>query len=579
MGRTAAEKHVSEDKEKMILYIGASIYHILCFSLHKLIYHPEEEAVLIICDNIFSKSGMEELKADIDKSEIFSRTLILHYIEGAYSNPYVLKETSPAEEIDRYIAWNEQWIEEWMEQNQLDISEAAEFNTAIDHRHFGLYLLSKKIPYQYFEDGNGLLSRERVQMEFHKKSQYASYAVTKRLHALGNSRYVTKRYANASAQVPGFYDEKMEDFNVITLFAGLKEEDKKRLLKMFHAKKLELPRTKKGPVLYLTRYVRYLQKPTIQNHHYLSAMILDLFAEDHLVVIKPHPRDFSGRYRDLFPDAVVLDKHFPSELLPFLYDGKFRKIITIGSTAIDALEKNTEEIIKLEEGFENKLDSVFGYVAAVQAVKSLFPELKKEEITAAGCLRELLDPLCRDILGFTVPEAGKQGHYKVVVADEIPDRIPEADLILYLNTAGDFKFADTDPGVFQRLAFLGVSVKTVSRKSLGKASEAVILAEAGDPEIRKAAENFRFRKEFPRTGLVMTAGNETREEKEYGKVMAEILWMSHKTGKENGMLLLPKRRRKVSMGDVEAVRQLCSVLKKEEETDENHRICTNEIEE
>ena len=127
-----------------------------------------------------------------------------------------------------------------------------------------------------------------------------------------------------------------------------------------------------------------------KTHHTKSSlsfrMILDLFAEDHLVVIKPHPRDFSGRYRDLFPDAVVLDKHFPSELLPFLYDGKFRKIITIGSTAIDALEKNTEEIIKLEEGFENKLDSVFGYVAAVQAVKSLFPELKKEEITAAGCL-------------------------------------------------------------------------------------------------------------------------------------------------------------------------------------------------
>ena len=165
-----------------------------------------------------------------------------------------------------------------------------------------------------------------------------------------------------------------------------------------------------------------------------------------------------------------------------------------------------------------------------------------------------------------------------MVADEIPDRIPEADLILYLNTAG-ISNSQTQIPVFSETCLFGVSVKTVSRKSLGKASEAVILAEAGDPEIRKAAENFRFRKEFPRTGLVMTAGNETREEKEYGKVMAEILWMSHKTGKENGMLLLPKRRRKVSMGDVEAVRQLCSVLKKEEETDENHRICTNEIEE
>lgn len=578
MWREAAKKHLSEDKKKMILYIGASIYHILCFSLHKLIYHPREEAVLVICDNIFSKSGMEELKTDIDKAEIFSRTLILHYIEGAYNNPYVLKETSGAEQIDHYITWNEQWIEQWMEENQLDISKAVEFNTAIDHRHFGLYLLSKKIPYQYFEDGNGLLSREQVQMEFHKKSQYASFAVTKRLHALGNSSYVTKRYANASAQVPGFYDEKMEDFNVIMLFAGLKEEEQKRILRMFHAKKIVLPQTKKAPVLYLTRYVRYLQKPTIRNHHYLSAMILDLFAQNHLVVIKPHPRDFSGRYGELFPDAVVLDKHFPSELLPFLYDGKFRKIITIGSTAIDALEENTEEIIKLEEEFEKKMDSAFAYVAAIQAAKMLFPELKKEETAEAGCLKELLDPLCRDILGFTVDKAGKDRCCKVIFADKILEKTPDADLILYLNTDQDFKFADMDPGVFQRLAFLGVSVKTTSKKSLGKDSECVILADVRNPQIREAAENFCFRREFPRTKLWMTVGNETRAEKEYGKVMAEILWMSHKTGKENGMLLLPKRRRKVSMEDVAAVRELCSVLKKEEENDENHRICTNEIE-
>lgn len=579
MGRAAVKEDLPEDKKTMILYIGASIYHILCFSLHKLIFHPEEKAVLVICDNIFSKSGMEELKADIDEADIFSRTIILHYIEGAYNNPYVLTETSDAEQIDKYIAWNEQWIEQWMAKNKLDLSQMTECNTAIDHRHFGLYLLSKKIPYQYFEDGNGLLSREQVQMEFHKKSQYASYAVTKRLHALGNSSYVTKRYANASAQVPGFYDEKMEDFNVISLFAGLKSKDKDRLLKMFHAEKITLPDAKGAPVLYLTRYVRYLQKPTIQNHHYLSAMILDLFAGDHLVVIKPHPRDFSGRYRDLFPDAVVLDKHFPSELLPFLYDGRFHKIITIGSTAIDALEEDTREIIKLEEGFEHKIDSVFEYAAAVQAVKELYPELKEEEIAAAGCLGELLDPLCRDVLGFAIPQSEEGRHYKVVLADEITGPVPEADVVLYLNTAQDFRFADRKPDIFKKMALIGVSVRSISGDSLEKAKDTAVLADAVKEEDREALERFRFQKEFSRAGLVMDVGYETREEKEYGKIMAEILWISRKKETEqNGRLCLPPRRRNVSREDVEALRQLCSVIKKEEETDENHRIRTNETE-
>ena len=77
----------------------------------------------------------------------------------------------------------------------------------------------------------------------------------------------------------------------------------------------------------------------------------------------------------------------------------------------------------------------------------------------------------------------------------------------------------------------------------------------------------------------MDVGYETREEKEYGKIMAEILWISRKKEiEQNGRLCLPPRRRNVSREDVEALRQLCSVIKKEEETDENHRIRTNETE-
>ena len=50
----------------MVLYVGASLYHVLCFSVHKLLHHRKEEAVLVVGDNIFSKSGMDELKKDIE---------------------------------------------------------------------------------------------------------------------------------------------------------------------------------------------------------------------------------------------------------------------------------------------------------------------------------------------------------------------------------------------------------------------------------------------------------------------------------------------------------------------------------
>lgn len=103
----------------MVLYVGASLYHVLCFTIHKLLHHREEQAILVVGDNIFSKSGMRELKQDIEKTGIFARVVVLKFIEGAYSNPYKIKEDSPEEQIERYIAYNETWIENWLSKEHI----------------------------------------------------------------------------------------------------------------------------------------------------------------------------------------------------------------------------------------------------------------------------------------------------------------------------------------------------------------------------------------------------------------------------------------------------------------------------
>ena len=92
----------------MILYVGASLYHILCFSIHKIMNHPKEKALLVIGDNIFSKSGMKELKKDLEEAQIFDQIEILKFIEGAYSNPYKITKNSDEERIDQYIRYNEE---------------------------------------------------------------------------------------------------------------------------------------------------------------------------------------------------------------------------------------------------------------------------------------------------------------------------------------------------------------------------------------------------------------------------------------------------------------------------------------
>lgn len=458
-----------------------------------------------------------------------------------------------------------------------------EFNSAIDHRHLGLYLLSKKIPYQYFEDGNGLLSREEVQVEFHKKAQYASYAVAQHLHALGRSDVVTKKYANQSAQVKGFHDDKMEDFHVVHLFRSLPKQDQEILLGMFHAEKLSIPEGK-SPVLYLTRYVKYLQKPTMRNHEFLSSMILDLFAQDAPIVIKPHPRDFSGRYSQMFPDAFVLPKQFPSELLPFLYEGRYAKIITTGSTAIDALSEYSDELIKLDVDFEHKFYAIYSYVAAVQLVKQLFPGIRPDEIGTYGCSKALLHPLCRQFLGFELSKSEKsQKSYRVVLADEIykgEGEIPKADCVLYLNTCQDYGFADHCPEIFENLHYINISVRKRNRDSVGEEKEIGLFVQTDSKTITKQLEYLYFKYTFLRTGIVMFLGNDTKERQQYMKILAEILWWKCRGEQEKeviGFPEIPRLRRRVSKKDVEAMSQLLVAVKKRREKSESHSICTYEI--
>lgn len=542
--------------------------------------HPKEKALLVIGDNIFSKSGMKELKKDLEEAQIFDQIEILKFIEGAYSNPYKITKNSDEERIDQYIRYNEEWVENWLSKKNIRLSDYTEFNSAIDHRHLGLYLLSKRISYQYFEDGNGLLSRRWVQLEFHKKAQYASYAVCERLHALGENEIVTKKYANQSAQEEGFYDEKMEDFEVTKLFKALDKKEQTKILQMFHAQKLYLQKGK-DPVLYLTRYVRYLQKPTMENHEFISTMIVDLFAKDHPLIVKPHPRDFTGRYQDMFKSAVVLPKQFPSELLPFIYEGKYEKIITTGSTAIDALKDYGKEVIKLDIEFENKVYAIYQYTAAVLFVREMFPNLKKDEIGVVGCSMELMNPLCKEFLGFEeITPMDQKKKYKVILCDEVSQNELEAECICYLNSDQDYRFADTIKQGFENIHYLNVLVRQTKKNAVAKNEEHAIFVNTQDEEIIEKLERFFIRHEFFYTGVEMFVGNASAAQKQYMQIVSEILWtksMQERNTNKTIFLNLPKMKKHISPNDIKMMKQLLKKVKEERNRNESNSLCTNEI--
>lgn len=67
------------------------------------------------------------------------------------------------------------------------------------------------------------------------------------------------------------------------------------------------------------------------------------------LVIKPHPRD-SVDYTNLFPDATILDKNMPLEIVAMIEKPHFAKVVSLGSTCTNAvradeyIQDNIEEL-------------------------------------------------------------------------------------------------------------------------------------------------------------------------------------------------------------------------------------------
>ena len=65
----------------------------------------------------------------------------------------------------------------------------------------------------------------------------------------------------------------------------------------------------------------------------VDELFADYFLENTHIAIKPHPDDIAGRYKDIFGNScTVLPFAMPSELLPYVFDGRVKTAIAAYST-------------------------------------------------------------------------------------------------------------------------------------------------------------------------------------------------------------------------------------------------------
>lgn len=302
-----------------VLYHAVSSYQLLEVILHRRLVHPAQKAVLLLPDFITEKyPQVDRLVSDgwFYDVRLFPYTQIPHREEAA-----VIRD------VTRFAQFC----------LPCPIDGFSDIYVAGAHFYFSLYLIENRVPFTFFEDAAGLLSRPGV-LDRSLSATYPIHAQIARHHGLfgGENPLIRRVICLKAAQTIDVSDKRFVDFCVEEALSILPPKQRKRLVRFF----LPRPIFSRADAILLTQHFAALglMSPQQQRKLYLSARETDLRGLK--LLIKPHPDDTID-YTELFPRAVCIRRPFPAELLPYVFFGKPPGVIyTFNSSGCENLRRH-----------------------------------------------------------------------------------------------------------------------------------------------------------------------------------------------------------------------------------------------
>lgn len=337
----------------MILYHAITNYHLLKFAIHKLRYHPCDEAVLFI------PSFMTYKPSKISKTNsIFSKI-----IEFTWER----NDLSPQEIFENINCVLEHHLGRNYREN------ITEYNIARAEYFFGSWAVKNQIPFQWFEDGDGRFTQPEPIMKDDERINPIRFklAIKNNLYT-GNNENVIKKFIKFSSQIGEFSKENTVDFDVLKEIKKLSDNYKKKLLDFF-----EVPMDlaiKKNSCLMLTQHFSNIRALTYQEHALCYQLTTDYYMNGYHIYFKWHPSDLTP-YLSFMENISMISGHFPSELLNLFTECKFKIGASINSTGILNLNSICEKILTFNQDYINTFWYNHQYYFAVKLME-IFPHSK-----------------------------------------------------------------------------------------------------------------------------------------------------------------------------------------------------------
>lgn len=282
----------------MVLYCCQTNYQLLECITHKINYNNEKESVLIYHEGLPFRYGIKEknLLKIFDKiyaypTKDFLSTWDANNIKSVGDRLFGKIQGYTLEQFEEvYIGGTHQW--------------------------FGVYATLRGIEYNYFEDGchkfwdhDNFLRNMYMINEYHGKILDSLEIVS------AKSCCIRKIYTNVP-DGQDYSDPRIVHFDVVAELQKFREEEKHKLYGVYGIDDDIFLNVKESELLLLTNYfcaVDISGIDSIEDQKRLYSLLVDYFAHDKRVCIKPHPSDLVD-YKSTFPDACVLPRIFPVEL-------------------------------------------------------------------------------------------------------------------------------------------------------------------------------------------------------------------------------------------------------------------------
>lgn len=509
----------------MILYQVISGYHLLNAIVHKIKYNSDKKCLLMISEWIC------DIYPQINNLKEFFDVIILFNA--------VLKVDKEA----NYLQENTNYCRELLENNGIEIDNLSEIHVYGAHYCFGAFLAFENIPFIFWEDSAGILSRKEILNNINAAHPEKRDFCEKMGLYDGGCKCVIKRICNFNAQVEEFQDDLAENFDVIGEYLSISEKEQRAVKKFFT--NIEKIRLSPDAVLILTQHFANLEVLLFEEHILIYQFVIDYFFDKEVVVLKPHPNDIMY-YSQIFPRCQVVREKFPSEFLPVMFTNKPKTIATISSTAINNLYPYFANTFSLTPRYEKDFYATHRYYVALRLLKEA--NLENSQMIAIGADENLIkNLLCTKEIGldgiviknddntekinkfYLVDDIETQKDFDRERIIALAENLSDNSFIIFINFRQDFCFYDIDhKDLWKNIVPICIEKKQNREEEFyADINSETIYFYSKNERILNMADNFELKRELVNTGMTISVEKMTAEQKKI-KVLEGILEATEK---------------------------------------------------